>query len=119
MSRFLDDAAGIFDVAQSAADSGGAGSGITILVGVEGGIRMLADSDWPLASLAAHHGASAVYRVHHTQGTVSVDGRSGGRTCRLAGEQPAAVARHLLQREHPGLGMFQLLVADPGRAQLQ
>jgi hypothetical protein len=115
VSRFLDDAAGIFDVAQSAADSA-AGSGLTILMGVEGGIRMLADSDWPLASLAAHHGASAVYRVHHTQGTVTVDGRSGGRTCHLAGEPPAAIARHLLQREHPGLGMFQLLVADPRRA---
>jgi hypothetical protein len=115
VSRFLDDAAGIFDVAQSAANNG-AGSGITILVGVEGGIRMLADSDWPLASLVAHHGASAAYRVHHTQGTVTVDGRSGGRTCRLAGEQPAAIARHLLQREHPGLGMLQLLVADVRRA---
>jgi hypothetical protein len=95
VSRFLDDAAGIFDVAQSAADSG-AGPAITILVGVEGGIRMMADSDWPLASLAAHHGASAVYRVDCQQGTVTVDGRSGGRTCRLAGEQPAAVARRLL-----------------------
>jgi hypothetical protein len=92
----LDDAAGIFDVAQSAADSG-AGSGITILVGVEGGIRMLADSDWPLASLAAHHGASAVYRVQNTQGTVTIDGRSGGHTCHLAGDQPAAVARRLLK----------------------
>ena len=95
MSRFLDDAAGIFDVAQSAADSG-AGSGLTILVGVEGGIRLLADSDWPLASLAAHHGASAVYRVQNTQGTLIVEGRSGGHTCRLAGEQPASVARRLL-----------------------
>ena len=95
MSRFLDDAAGIFDVAQSAAD-GGAGSAITILVGVEGGIRMLADSDWPLASLAAHHGASAVYRVDNRQGMITVDGRSGGRTCRLAGETPAAIARQLL-----------------------
>jgi hypothetical protein len=95
VSQFLDDAAGIFDVAQSAADSG-AGSAVTILVGVEGGIRMLADSDWPLASLAAHHGASAVYRVDSRQGIITVDGRSGGRTCRLAGEQPAAVARRLL-----------------------
>jgi hypothetical protein len=95
VSRFLDDAAGIFEVAQSAADSG-AGSGLTILVGVEGGIRMLADSDWPLASLAAHHGASAVYRVHNTQGMATVDGRSGGHTCRLAGELPVAVARRLL-----------------------
>ena len=95
MSRFLDDAAGIFDVAQSATD-GGAGSGITILVGVEGGIRMLADSDWPLASLAEQHGASAVYRVHNTEGIVTVDGRSGGRICRLAGEKPALVARGLL-----------------------
>jgi len=92
VSRFLDDAAGIFDVAQSAAD----GSGLTILFGVEGGIRMLADSDWPLASLAAHHGASAVYRVENRQGTVTVDGRSMGRTCHLASEQPAAIARHLL-----------------------
>jgi hypothetical protein len=95
VSRFLDDAAGIFDVAQSAAVSG-AGFRITILVGVEGGIRMLADSDWPLASLAAHLGASAVYRVQNTQGTVTVDGHSGGHTCRLSSEQPAAVARGLL-----------------------
>ncbi len=95
MSRFLNDAAQIFDVAQSAADSG-SNSPLTILIDASGAIQMIVDSDWPLPSLALHHGAQSAYRITREGGSVTVDGRSGGLTCRIGGETPAAVARRLL-----------------------
>jgi hypothetical protein len=69
---------------------------MTILIGPEGGIHMLADSDWPLASLEAHHGARTLYRVNQGRGRVSVDGRSGNQRCHLEVEHPQAVVRRLL-----------------------
>jgi hypothetical protein len=95
VSRFLDDAAQIFDVAQSAVDSGSSAP-LTILIGAGGAIQMIADSDWPLPSLALHHGAQSAYRITRNGGNVTVDGRSGGLTCRIGGETPATVARRLL-----------------------
>jgi hypothetical protein len=43
---------------------------MTILIAHDGGIRMFADSDWGLDSLAAHHGARAAYRVTRNHGAV-------------------------------------------------
>ena len=71
-------------------------SNLTILIGLEGGIHVLAESDWPLASLEAHHGARTLYRVSQGRGRVTVEGRSGNQRCRLEAEHPQAVARRLL-----------------------
>ena len=60
---FLDHARQILEAAESATRRGEECSAMTILVGPEGGIHMVADSDWPLESLARHHGARAGYRV--------------------------------------------------------
>jgi hypothetical protein len=78
---FAEQAQSILDAAESAASRGETCSEMTILIGQEGGIHMLADSDWPLDSLALHHGARSAYRVTGRNGSVRVEGREGGRIC--------------------------------------
>ena len=96
MSRFVDNAVRILDAAENVARSGHAPSDMTILIAPEGGIRVVADSEWPLESLQAHHGAQMAYRVSERRGTVRVEGREGSRTCLLESARPAHVARLLL-----------------------
>ena len=96
MSRFLQDAANLMDAAQSAVRCGAAPSHLTILLGCEGGLRMIADSDWPLDSLQAHHGASTVYRVSQETDRVRIEGREGFSTCVLETPSPARAAEMIL-----------------------
>ena len=91
MSRFAEQAEEIFRAAESA----GSASDLTILLGPEG-IRMIADSDWPLDSLLWHHGATTAYRVSESRGAVRVEGRQGAARCVIEAARPAAVARMLL-----------------------
>ncbi len=93
MSGFFENARNIFEAAESAARSGHAPSDLTILIGSEGGIEMLADSDWPLDRLLAHRGALMAYRVGERSGTLRVEGRSAGASCLL---QAANRAREAL-----------------------
>ena len=92
----MDNAVEIFDAAENAARSGHAPSDMTILITQEGGIRMLADSDWPLDSLQLEHGAKMAYRVSQNASVVRVEGRAGSRTCLFETEKPERVARLLL-----------------------
>jgi hypothetical protein len=96
MDRFLDNAARIFDGGQSAVQAGCSESSWTVLIAREGGIRMVADSDWPLESLALESGAEMAYRVSVNGVHVQVDGVSNGRRCALQTELPAATFRRLL-----------------------
>lgn len=96
MSLFEENAARIFDAAQNASSAGLSPSEMSILIRRDGGIHMVAGSDWPLASLQAHHGAQMAYRVSQQGGTVRVTGRAGSRTCMFEAEKPNGVARHLL-----------------------
>lgn len=96
MDRFLDNAARILEGGQSAVQAGCSQSAWTVLIGREGAIRMVADSDWPLDSLARESGAAMAYRVSVDGVRVSVDGLSGGRRCALESEPPAALFRRLL-----------------------
>jgi hypothetical protein len=57
---------------------------------------MLEAAGWALAGLVAEHGAKTAYRVTRERGQVWLEGRSGGDTCLLRSETPAAAARHLL-----------------------
>jgi hypothetical protein len=98
VSRFVDNAAQIFDAAENAARSGYTPSEMTILISAEGGIRMVADSDWPLDSLQAHHGARMAYRVSQRATMVRVEGRAGSQTCLFETERPERAARLLLNR---------------------
>jgi len=93
VSRFAEDAESIL----SAAESAGSCSEMTILIG-QNGIRMIADSDWPLESLLWHHGAHTGYRVTGVDGSVRVEGREGSRRCVLESSSHAKTARLLLGR---------------------
>jgi hypothetical protein len=97
VSRFAENAAKIFDAAESAARSGHALSPMSVLIGVNGGIRLVADSDWSLESLRTHHGADMAFRVTGHDSRVTVEGRTNLQTCRLQSEEPARIARHILR----------------------
>lgn len=96
MSGFLDTARQILETAENAMLAGQSSSDLAILVGVKGGIRIIADSDWPLESLQREHGATMAYRVSTSSNRVSVDGREGPRSCHFETAAPAAAARLLL-----------------------
>jgi hypothetical protein len=92
VTAFLQNAESILETAQGS----GEGTNWTILTGGPGGIRMIADSDWPLDSLQAHTGAAAAYRVHRRGGEVMVEGRSAHQALAVRSTPPAQVARFLL-----------------------
>jgi hypothetical protein len=96
VSRFVEHAQQIMDAAESASLRGETCSEMTILIAPDGGIRLVADSDWPLDSLACHHGSQAAYRVSERRGSVRVEGREGSKTCVLESAKPAQIARFLL-----------------------
>jgi hypothetical protein len=96
VNRFAEQAQRILDAAESASARGESCSDLTILIGQDGGIRMIVDSDWPLDSLAQHHGAKMAYRVSERRGSVRVEGREGSRMCLLESAKPVHVARRLL-----------------------
>ena len=91
MSRFAEQAEEIFRAAESA----GSPSNLTILLG-DSGIRMIADSDWPLDSLLWHHGAKTAYRVSERRGKIRIEGREGTTRCLIESNRPAEIARTLL-----------------------
>ncbi len=96
MSRFVENAVKLMSAAESAIEAGHVPSDMTILISAEGGIRMVADSDWPLDSLQAFHGASTAYRVSRRNEKVRIEGREGMRTCFFESEEPARAARLIL-----------------------
>jgi len=86
----------ILDAAENASRQGQVCSEMTILIGPEGHIRMVADSDWPLDSLVRHHGARSAYRVSEQTGSIRVEGRDGTRRCLLESVAHSRTARLLL-----------------------
>jgi hypothetical protein len=96
VSQFLTNAENIWEAAESALRCGQNPSDLTIVIGGDGAIRMLADCDWPLDSLQRHHGAQMVYRVHEEKGKLRLDGKAGMRACTFETETPRSVARRLL-----------------------
>ena len=97
VSRFAEQARELFDSAQSAAAAGqDAISNTAILITSEGSLRLISDSDWPLESLAMHHGAATAFRVTAHRGNVRVEGREGSRRCMFESDSPARTARLLL-----------------------
>jgi hypothetical protein len=86
----------ILDAAESAVESGVTPTDMTILITAEGGIHMVADSDWPLDSLQMLHGAQTAYRVSQDASHVRVEGREHSRTCVFETAKPERAARILL-----------------------
>ena len=74
-----------------------AGEGeVSILIGHDGAIRIMADTDWPLDSLQNYHGTREAYRVRRMAGRVRVEGKSAKNSCLLESEPPARTAHFLL-----------------------
>jgi hypothetical protein len=95
VTDFLENAERIFDTAASGYGQAESGD-LAILIGQDGAIRLLIGSDWPLASLQAHHGAQAAYRVSRSGSQVRVEGKSRTGSCVLQSEPVSSVARRLL-----------------------
>ena len=87
----------LLDAAQTAASRGETPSEMTILIGQDNGIHMIANSDWPLDSLVLDRGAKSAYRIsENREGRVRVEGREGSCRCVMEAANPAATARLLL-----------------------
>jgi hypothetical protein len=69
---------------------------MTILIDQQGGIRMIAGSEWPLAALQRHQGAAMAYRVSTQHRQITVEGTSGEERCRLQTDSPVNPMRRLL-----------------------
>ena len=93
MTGFLENAARIFETAASAQPDC---SDLAIVIGQDGAIRMLMDSDWPLDSLHAQLGAMAAYRVSRSGSQLRVEGKSRTESCVLQSEPVSSVAQRLL-----------------------
>ncbi len=96
VGQFTDNAASIFEAAESAMRTGHELSNMTIVIEQEGGIRLIAESDWPLDTLQAHHGAQMVYRVCRQDHSLRLEGRAGTRTCLFESAKLNGAARTLL-----------------------
>jgi hypothetical protein len=96
VSRFMENATSIFETAETAMTAGHVPTDMTIVIGQEGGIRLIADSDWPLDNLQAHLGAEMVYRVRQQDNSLRLEGRAGSRTCLFETAKLNGVARKLL-----------------------
>jgi hypothetical protein len=97
VSRLVQQAQEILATAESASAKGETCSPMTILIGQDGAIRLLVDSDWPLDSLALHHGARSAFRVSADRGSLRVEGRQGLHACVLESSSPARIARLMLR----------------------
>ncbi len=84
------------DAAECAERSGTVVSDLTILIGHQCGVRMIAGSDWPLEGLGRVHGAEMAYRISRHAAGIRLEGRGEGRRCVLETASPAATARLLL-----------------------
>ena len=96
MSRFLNTAAEILDAAVAAHQAGAVTEEMTVLVAPDGGISLIAESDWPLDSLKRERGAAMAYRVASCGERLVVEGRAGAHACLLAAAKPEEAARTLL-----------------------
>jgi hypothetical protein len=93
VSAFLRQAEDVLDTAIG----GGGDQDVVIVIGRQGGIRLIDPAGWTLPALSAEYGATAVYRVERRRDATRVEGLCGSERC-------------LLQRKNPhskpwGLGM--------------
>ena len=96
-SVFWENASKLLDAAVSASAAGNATENLTVLVGPEGGIHLIANSDWTLERLQQDRGARTAYRVQHGQGRIAVEGREGASLCRLETESASNPAKRILR----------------------
>jgi hypothetical protein len=109
VSRLLDNAERILEVAQAAVDEP---QDLAIVIESRGGLRLLAAPDSPLVALLAQSGAAMAFRIKREAGNVRVEGRSATETCLLERRSPTRSARELL-RDQP---RYELLTPDRYRS---
>ena len=97
MNHFIERASQLLDSAESASARGEACSELTVLIGHDGALNLIAHSDWSLDALALNRGAKAAYRITTSGGRLSVEGRQGPHRCLLESTTPSATARLLLR----------------------
>jgi len=96
LTDFLQNAERIFETATSADGMELESGNLAILIGQDGGIRMLMGTDWPLHSLESHYGAEAAYRISRSASQVRVEGKSRSASCLLQSEPVSSIAKRLL-----------------------
>jgi hypothetical protein len=104
VSRFLDHAARILDAAQrvnATAAQDTEFAQMTILIGHEGHVHVVAGEAGALDRLQAEHGATMAFRVTHGAESVALEGREGGRKYTFTAEKQETVTRALLGAEFP------------------
>jgi hypothetical protein len=111
VNGFIDNAARIFEAAQNVMNTGEMPSDYTIVMGAQGGITMIANSDWPLDSLIREHGAGMAYRVTPGTDRVSVDGRDGKSSCHFEAASPTQAAVFMLTARPISYTLGQLALA--------
>ena len=109
VSRFLNTAAEILDAAVAAHRTGAVTQEMTVLIASDGGISLVAESDWPLDALKRERGAALAYRVGSCGERLVVEGRAGAQACLLAAAKPDRAARTLLHSHLPFLPPQNLL----------
>lgn len=75
------------DVLDTAIDGGG-DQDVVIVIGRQGGIRMMDPAGWTLSALSAEYGARAVYRVERRGDATRVEGLCGSERCLLQRKNP-------------------------------
>jgi hypothetical protein len=85
---FAEQAQHILDAAVAAVARGEGCLELTILIGLDGGIEMVTDSDWALQPLAVERAARTAYRVSRFRDSVRVEGYEHSRTCILEAKLP-------------------------------
>jgi hypothetical protein len=67
---------------------------LAILVSRDGGIHMVAGSDWGLEPLRVRHGATTAYRIARNGGHVRLEARTAGQACVLRADRPGPPPGH-------------------------
>ena len=81
------------EIMETARQGGPEDCDLAILVSREGGIHMVAGSDWGLEPLRVRHGATTAYRIARHNGHLRLEGRSAHHSSVLRSDPPGHLAR--------------------------
>jgi hypothetical protein len=98
VSSFLRDVEEIFAAARQ---GGPEDCDLAILVSRDGGIHMVAGSDWGLESLRVRHGATTAYRIARNGGRVRLEARSADGSSVLRADPQARPRERLVRATIP------------------
>ena len=96
MTSLLQNAKELLETATGSAEAGLDTGDWTVFIGPEGGLQLIAGSEYALASLTADRGASAAWSISRQSGTVRVEGLAGTDRCILESSPRTATLRRLV-----------------------